>query len=66
EIPPGPSHGKEDGRPYKVRKTVNISIVNILPGTRTIESKQDIDNLLAEMREKLESRLDEETIIKLV
>ncbi|HHV17690.1 MAG TPA: BREX system P-loop protein BrxC, partial [Thermoanaerobacterales bacterium] len=64
--PPGPSHGKEDGRPYKTRKTVNISIVNILPGTRTIESKQDIDNLLTEMREKLESRLDEETIIKLV
>ena len=63
---PGPTCGGEDGKPYKVRKTVNISIVNILQGTRTIETKQDIDNLLAEMRKKLESRLDEDTIIKLV
>ena len=64
--PPGLLCGGEGGIPHKVRKTVNVSLASILPGTRTIESKRDIDNLLAEIKEKLESKLDEETIIKLV
>ncbi|AEE90721.1 MAG: BREX system P-loop protein BrxC [Tepidanaerobacter acetatoxydans] len=62
----GPLCGGEGGTPYKVRKTVNVSLASILPRTRTIESQRDIDNLLAEIKEKLESKLDEETIIKLV
>ncbi|WP_286680412.1 BREX system P-loop protein BrxC [Tepidanaerobacter sp. EBM-49] len=62
----GPLHDGEGGTPYKVRKTVNVSLASILPRSRTIESRRDIDNLLAEIKEKLESKLDEETIIKLV
>jgi hypothetical protein len=52
--------------PSKRKKIVNISLANILHGTRDIESKADIDKLLSEIREKLESQLDENTIIKIV
>ena len=50
----------------KVKKTVNISIANILHGTRNIESKADIEKLLAEIRVKLENELKEDTVIKVV
>jgi len=62
----GPLCGGEGGAPHKVRKTVNVSLASILPGTRIIESKKDIDNLVTEIKEKLENNLDENTIIKLV
>lgn len=52
--------------PPKVKKTVTISIANILHGTRNIESKADIDKLLAEIRAKIESKLNEDTVIKIV
>jgi hypothetical protein len=50
----------------KQKKIVNISIAHILHGTRNIESKDDIDKLLAEIRARLERELDENTIIKLI
>ena len=51
---------------YKTRKTVTVSMANILHGAKTIESKQDIDKLLEDIRTKLEKELKEDTIIKLV
>ena len=51
---------------YKTKKTVTISMANILHGAKTIESKQDIDKLLEDIRVKLEKELKEDTIVKLV
>ncbi|MED4904264.1 BREX system P-loop protein BrxC [Parageobacillus thermoglucosidasius] len=51
---------------YKTKRTVNISIANLLRGAKTIESQEDIEQLLNEIRSKLESELKEDTIIKLV
>jgi hypothetical protein len=57
----------DDKKPeYKVRKTINISIANILHGAKTIESKDDIEKILDEIRNKLVNELNEDTIIKLV
>ena len=48
------------------KKRKNVSISNVA-GARTysIENEQDIDKFLAEMRKKLLSELDENTIITL-
>lgn len=50
----------------KPKKRKNVSISNVA-GARTysIENEQDIDNFLAEMKEKLLNELDENTIITL-
>jgi hypothetical protein len=58
--------GGEPAIPPIRKKTVSISIANILRGTRNIKSKADIDELLAEIRTRLESELKEDTIVKLV
>lgn len=51
---------------YKKRKTVTVSMANILHGAKTIETKQDIEKLLVDIRTRLESELQEDTILKLV
>lgn len=51
---------------YKPRKTVKVSMANILHGAKTIESKEDIEGLLDDIRKKLVNELKEDTIIKLV
>jgi len=51
---------------YKPKKTVNVSIAHILHGARPITSNEDIDEVLNLIRNKLESELKEDTIIKLV
>ena len=50
----------------KVKKRKNVSISNVA-GARTysIENEQDIDNFLAEMKQKLMKELEEDTIITL-
>jgi hypothetical protein len=58
--------GGETAIPPIRKKTVSISIANILRGTRNIKSKADIDELLAEIKARLESELKEDTIVKLV
>ncbi|NMB95397.1 MAG: hypothetical protein GYA02_02115, partial [Clostridiaceae bacterium] len=52
--------------PRKYKKTVNISIANILHGAKSIENEEDIERLLNDIRERLRSELKEDTIIKLV
>lgn len=50
----------------KTKRRKNISISNVA-GTRTysIETEQDIDKFLAEMKQKLMNELEEDTIITL-
>lgn len=66
-----PVDGGEDVAPIKpiqpvVKKRKNVSISNVA-GARTysIESEQDIDNFLAEMKQKLMKELEQDTIITL-
>ncbi|RKD27636.1 hypothetical protein SAMN02745883_00449 [Caminicella sporogenes DSM 14501] len=51
---------------YRTKKVVNISIANILHCATTIETKEDIEKLLDDIRRKLESELKENTILKLI
>lgn len=45
---------------------MNISIANILRGTKTIETEADIEKLLNDIREHLRNELKEDIIIKLI
>lgn len=51
---------------YQTRRTVTVSMANILHGAKTIESREDIERLIADIRARLESELKEGTVIKLV
>lgn len=72
--PVEPPQGKDGGevppqvQPVapKVKKRKNVSISNVA-GARTysIENEQDIDNFLAEMKQKLMKELEQDTIITL-
>jgi hypothetical protein len=75
EEPPVPASASEDGSRVaeevqppvaRQKKRKNISISNVA-GARTysIENEQDIDQFLAEMKQKLMKELDEDTIITL-
>jgi len=51
---------------YKPRKTVNVSIVNIFHGAKTIEKEEDIEELLDYLRQQLKKELAENTVLKLI
>ncbi len=51
---------------YVAREIVNISITNMFPDTKTIESEADIDRLLDYLREKLKAQLRENTTLRLI
>jgi hypothetical protein len=57
--------GEENGV-YITKKTVNISIANIFHGAKTIESEEDIEELLDYLRKQLKTELKENTILKLI
>lgn len=48
------------------KKVVDVRISSILSGVRTIESREDIQKLLAELKERLESQLDENTVLRII
>jgi len=52
--------------PKIYKKTINISIANILHGAKTIESEADIENVVNEIKNRLKSELKDDIIIKLV
>lgn len=54
----------EPQAPYKETKT--ISKTAVLRGTKTIETEEDIESVLQEIRDQLRKELNENTIIKLV
>ncbi len=51
---------------YKIRRTVNVSIANIFHGAKTIETEEDIEELLGYLRKQLKEELKEDTILKLI
>ncbi len=57
---------KEKRTEYKPKRTVNISIANIFHGARTIESEEEIEDLLDYLKEQLKKELKEDTILKLI
>lgn len=68
ELEKQPKNTKEDGVPYpvNVRKTVNISIANLFHRANTIETEQDIEELLQYLRQQLQKELKENTTLKLI
>lgn len=60
------SEGVKVNPPKVQKKTVNISIANILHGARNIENEADIDVVISDIRNKIKSELKENIIIKLV
>jgi histidine ammonia-lyase len=57
---------REGNGVYVTKKTVNISIANIFHGAKTIESEEDIEELLDYLRKQLKTELKENTILKLI
>lgn len=51
---------------HKVKKVKNISIANILHGAKVIETEEDIEELLQEIKKVLKEKLDEDTKLKLI
>jgi len=51
---------------YTLKKTVNISIANVLHGTKTIETESDIDEVVEQIRKTLKEQLKENTKLKLI
>ena len=60
------SADKDDGAPapVKIRKTKNVSI-KMMTGTASwrLESKEDVDKYIEDLRKMLEAQLDEDTIV---
>ncbi len=51
---------------YQAKKVVNVSIANIFHGARTIETDEDIEQLLEYIRQQLKKELKENTRLKLI
>ncbi|MFJ5762759.1 BREX system P-loop protein BrxC [Neobacillus sp. NPDC093182] len=49
-----------------VKEIVNISMRSLLTGTMEIKSKGDVDKVLDNIRQKLEEKLNEDKVIKLI
>jgi len=59
--------GKAVGEPpVPFRRTKTLTAKSLFGGTNQITSKDDIDRLLGEMREKLEAQLEEDTTIQII
>lgn len=51
---------------YKVKTVKNISIANILHGAKVIETDNDIEEVVGEIRKRLKEQLNEDTKLKLI
>lgn len=58
--------GGGDTPQYRTKQTKLVSMANILHGAKSIETRADIEEILGIIRQKLESELQEDTIVKLV
>ncbi len=52
--------------PLQKKRTVTISMARLLRGARNIESQADLDKLLSDIRVRLEEKLADDTILKIV
>lgn len=61
---------KEEGQPGETKpvtkKVVTVSIANIFHGARTLETEEDVEQLLAYLREQLLNELQKNTKLKLI
>ena len=55
-----------DTQPTPIRRTKTVSVKSLFIGANQISSKSDIDRLLEDLREKLESQLEDDTTIHIV
>ena len=51
---------------YITKKTINVSVANIFHGAKTIESENDIEELLEYLRKQLKDELKENTVLRLI
>jgi hypothetical protein len=51
---------------YKIKKQKNISVSSIIRGVSTIETEEDINRLVEQLRNRLKEELKEDTIIRLI
>jgi hypothetical protein len=51
---------------YKTKKLINVSIANILHGAKVIETEEDIEEVLDQIRRKLKEQLNEDIKLKLI
>ena len=51
---------------YKVKKTVNVSIANVLHGAKVIETDEDIEEVVEQIRRSLKEQLNEDIQLKLI
>jgi len=51
---------------YKPKKVVNVSITNVLHGVKTIETDEDIEEVVEQIRRTLKEQLKEDTKLKLI
>ncbi|MDD4782194.1 MAG: BREX system P-loop protein BrxC [Syntrophaceticus sp.] len=58
--------GKDDKAVYIIKDTVNVSVANIFHGAKTIETEEDIEELLGYLRTELRKRLKKNTVLKLI
>jgi hypothetical protein len=51
---------------YKTKVVKNISVANILHGVKVIETEEDIEEVIEQIRRKLKEQLNEDTKLKLI
>ncbi|MBA5851814.1 BREX system P-loop protein BrxC [Clostridium sp. cel8] len=66
DIAPDVLNDDNEKNPYKAKKVKNISIANILHGAKVIETDEDIEELLQEIRNVLKKQLNEDIKLKLI
>lgn len=65
-VNPAPDTGEETPPVVSRRKTKTLSKNMMIKGTKSLKSKEDVDNFVEELRTKLLNELDEDTTINLV
>lgn len=66
EMPPEVFHDDKPNDGYKVKVVKNVSIVNILHGAKVIETDEDIEEVVDQIRKRLKEQLNEDTKLKLI
>jgi len=59
-------HDDKPQEVYKVKRVKNISIANILHGAKVIETEEDIEEVVQQIRKRLKEQLCDDTKLKLI
>lgn len=63
---PATTTGEPETPQYVTKKTIHVSISNILHGAKEIETEEDIEEVLEQIRKSLKEQLTENTKLKLI